>query len=96
MKGGWVYIKTNGPHGTLSIGVTADIVALVTRHCEGRGSEFCAEHDLTRLAYAERHEDIHEAIVREKRMKFCKRLWMVRLIRMGDPEWRDLYDELNA
>jgi hypothetical protein len=27
MPGGWVYIMTNSPHGTLYIGVTADIAA---------------------------------------------------------------------
>ena len=69
MKGGWVYIMTNGPHGTLYIGVTAHLAARITQHREGHGSEFCREHGLTRLVYVERHEDIREAIVREKRMK---------------------------
>ena len=27
MKGGWVYIMTNRPNGTLYVGVTNDIVA---------------------------------------------------------------------
>jgi predicted GIY-YIG superfamily endonuclease len=28
-KGGWVYIMTNAPHGTLYIGVTADLPARI-------------------------------------------------------------------
>ena len=67
MKGGWVYIMTNAPHGTLYIGVTANLAARVQAHREGRGSEFCREHGLTRLVYAERYETIEEAIAREKR-----------------------------
>ena len=37
MNGGWVYIMTNGPHGTLYIGVTANLAARITQHREGRG-----------------------------------------------------------
>src|SRR5690606_9201856 len=40
MKGGWTYIMTNAAHGTLYIGVTSDLPARITRHREGRGSEF--------------------------------------------------------
>ena len=96
MKGGWVYIMTNAAHGTLYIGVTANLPARVTQHREGRGSEFCREHGLIRLVHAERHEEIEFAIVREKRMKDWKRQWKLRLIRQHNPDWRDLFDELNA
>ena len=36
MPGGWVYIMTNSPHGTLYIGGTADIATRVHLHREGR------------------------------------------------------------
>jgi putative endonuclease len=96
MQGGWVYIMTNGAHGTLYIGVTADLPTRVTQHREGTGSEFCRKHGLTRLVYAERHEEIVFAIARENAMKKWKRQWKLRLIREHNPDWRDLYDELNA
>ena len=96
MKGGWVYIMTNAAHGTLYIGVTANLAARITQHREGYGSEFCREHGLTRPVYLERHEDIHEAIVREKRMKDWHRQWKLRLIRTANPDGRDLYEDLNA
>ena len=96
MKGGWVYIMTNAAHGTLYIGVTAHLAARITQHREGRGSEFCREHGLIRLVYAERHEEIEFAILREKQMKDWKRQWKLRLIRKDNPYWRDLYDDINA
>lgn len=96
MREGWVYIMTNAPHGTLYIGVTADLPARITQHREGHGSEFCRKHGLTRLVYAERHDEITFAIAREKAMKRWKRQWKLRLIRQHNPDWRDLYDELNA
>ena len=59
----------------------AGLIRAITQHREGRGSEFCRENGLVRLVYVERHEDIHEAIVREKRMKDWHRQWKLRLIR---------------
>jgi hypothetical protein len=55
MRGGWVYIMTNKPHGVLYTGVAAHIVARVAQHREGTGSAFCHRYNLTRLVYAEPH-----------------------------------------
>jgi len=95
IRGGWVYIMSNGAHGTLYIGVTANLPLRITQHRTGRGSAFCSEHGLNRLVYAERHEDIRDAIAREKAMKRWKRQWKLRLIRAQNPYWRDLYDDLT-
>lgn len=96
MKGGWVYIMTNGPHGTLYIGVTANIAARVYAHREGRGSEFCRKHGLTRLVYLENYPTIEEAIAREKAMKQWKRQWKLKLIRRDNPDWHDRFETINA
>jgi len=94
--GGWVYIMTNGPHGTLYIGVTANLAARIHQHRIGQGSEFCRKHGLTRLVYVERHERIDEAIAREKAMKRWKRTWKLRLVREANPYWEDLFARINA
>lgn len=94
--GGWVYIMTNVPHGTLYIGVTADLAARVFAHREGSGSVFCRKHGLTRLVYAERHETITDAIAREKAMKRWKRQWKLKLIRRDNPDWVDLFETING
>ena len=94
MPGGWVYIMTNSPHGTLYIGVTADIATRVHLHREERGSEFCRRYGLTRLVYAERYDDIHDAIAREKAMKRWKRQWKLRLVRRDNPDWNDLFETI--
>jgi len=94
MKGGWVYIMTNRPHGTLYIGVTADIARRVWEHRDGTGAEFARRYALTRLVFAERHEEITAAIRREKNLKGWNRAWKVRLIERDNPEWADLYERL--
>jgi putative endonuclease len=90
MKHAWVYIMTNAPYGTLYIGVTSDLAARVCQYRDGAGSDFCKRYGLTRLVYAEHHERIDEAIVREKAMKAWKRSWTIRLIEASNPDWRDL------
>ena len=93
---GWVYIMSNGPHGTLYTGVTANLAARIHQHREGTGSEFCPKWGLTRLVYVERHERIEEAIAREKQVKAWKRAWRLRLVIEQNPSWEDLYERINA
>lgn len=94
--GGWVYIMTNAPHGTLYIGVTADLAARVFAHREGKGSVFCRKHGLTRLVHAAWHDTILDAIAREKAMKRWKRQWKLKLIRRDNPDWCDLFETING
>ena len=96
MKGGWVYIVTNRPDGTLYIGVTNDLERRATEHREGLVAGFTKRYGLKRLVYAERHDDIRTAIQREKTMKRWPRAWKVRLIHTDNPNWDDLYDRLSS
>ena len=91
-KGGWVYIMTNRPNGTLYIGITSDLIRRVAEHRAGEIVGFTQRYGLKRLVYFERHEEIVGAIAREKAMKEWQRGWKVRLIVKGNPEWEDLYE----
>jgi putative endonuclease len=94
MKGGWVYIVTNRPNGTLYVGVTSDIAKRAWEHREGVVDGFTKRYGLKRLVYAERHDEITDAIHREKRMKSWPRAWKINLIRASNPAWKDLYESL--
>ena len=96
MRGGWVYIMTNKPFGTLYLGVTGDLAARAWQHRNGAGSAFCKKHGLIRLVYAEHHDRIDDAIAREKAMKAWKRNWKLRQIMEINPEWDDLFETINA
>lgn len=95
VRGGWVYIMTNKPFGTLCIGVTSDLAARVWQHRNGTGSSFCKKHGLMRLVYAEEHPTIVDAIAREKAMKAWKRNWELRQIMDVNSAWDDLFDRIN-
>jgi putative endonuclease len=95
MRGGWVYIMTNRRDGTLYAGVTADIGRRVFAHREGLVEGFTKRYGLRRLVLTEFYEDIRHAIQRESNIKHWPRAWKVRLIHPANPEWRDLYEDLN-
>ena len=44
--------------------------------------------------WSEQHEDVVEAISREKRIKKWHRDWKVNLIQDMNPTWKDLYAEI--
>jgi putative endonuclease len=94
MKGGWVYMVTNKPYGTLYVGVTADIARRAWEHREGLVDGFTKRHGLGRLVYVEPHDEILLAIQREKIIKHWPRQWKVNLIRDINPSWNDLYETL--
>jgi putative endonuclease len=94
MPGGWVYIMTNRPNGTLYVGVTSDLVARVCQHREGHVEGFTKRYGLKRLVHAEFHDDIAQAIQRETSIKRWPRAWKVNLIRERNWNWDDLYSTL--
>ncbi|MDB5366144.1 MAG: hypothetical protein JWM77_2071 [Rhodospirillales bacterium] len=90
MQGGWVYIMTNRRDGTLYIGVTSDLARRAWEHREGAVEGFTKRYGLKRLVYAERHDDIRDAIQRETSLKRWPRAWKVRLLQADNPTWDDL------
>lgn len=94
MAGGWVYIITDKPYGTLYVGVTSDIHRRAWEHRDGVADGFTKRYGLKRLVYIEAHDDIRLAIEREKSVKRWRRAWKVDLIQSLNPQWLDLYDTL--
>jgi putative endonuclease len=91
MTGGWVYIATNRPNGTLYVGVTSDLSRSLREHRDCAVEGFSRRFVLKRLVYAEWHEDIGNAIQRETSLKGWPRAKKVRLIVERNPLWRDLH-----
>lgn len=75
--------------------MTNDIARRTWEHRENSGSKFTRKYGLNRLVYAETHEDVEQAIRREKAIKEWQRNWKIELIESSNPEWKDLYSELN-
>jgi len=93
--GGWVYILTNRPYGTLYTGVTSNLARRIWEHREAVVDGFTNRYGLKRLVFLERHEDILAAIQREKNIKHWSRDWKIALIVRDNPGWDDLYPLLG-
>jgi len=91
MKRPCVYILASKRNGTLYVGVTGDFARRVWEHRQGVDDGFTARYHVHILVYAEHHDTMADAILREKRIKRWRREWKVALIELGNPDWNDLY-----
>lgn len=69
MLGSYVYIITNKRNGTLYTGVTSNLKKRIHEHKEAIAEGFSKTYDLKTLVWYEVHDDIEQAILREKRIK---------------------------
>jgi putative endonuclease len=89
-----VYILASRRNGTLYVGVTSDLARRVSEHRSGAVAGFVRDYGVHRLVFAEFHETMEGAIVREKRIKKWRRAWKLKMIDRHNPQWRDLSDEV--
>jgi putative endonuclease len=94
MKEYYVYILASSRNGTLYIGVTSDLPKRVYEHKHGIIDGFTKKYNVHILVYYEAHDNIEEAITREKQIKKWERAWKMRLIEEMNPEWDDLYEQI--
>ena len=91
-----VYILASRRNGTLYTGVTGNLEARVWQHKTDVFPGFSRKYGCKTLVWYEMHDDIFEAIAREKRIKEWKRAWKLQLIERENPDWVDLFDALRA
>jgi putative endonuclease len=89
-----VYILASRRNGTLYVGATSDLAGRVWQHRSNAVDGFVQDHNVHRLVFAEFHETMADAILREKRIKKWRRAWKLELIERENPRWLDLYGEL--
>jgi len=90
----YVYILSSKKNGTLYTGINNSLKRRVYEHKKGLIEGFSKKYKVRRLVYFEEHLSVHQAIIREKRIKKWQRKWKIRLIEHMNPEWNDLYDEI--
>jgi putative endonuclease len=90
----YIYIMTNKGNNVLYTGVTNDLKRRVYEHKEKLVEGFTKKYNITKLVYYEIHNDIQNAILREKQIKGGSRQKKAKLINSMNKDWRDLYEEL--
>jgi putative endonuclease len=86
----YVYILSNKNRTVLYIGVTNDLERRMAEHKNGIGSSFIKKYNAHELLFYEIHNDINQAITREKQLKEWKREWKMDLIKTMNIEMLDL------
>ena len=90
----FVYILSNLPRSALYVGVTSDLVRRLVQHRTATGGAFTRRYGVRHLVWFEVHESPLSAIAREKQIKAGSRRRKEALIDAGNPNWRDLWEEI--
>ncbi|MGD2034243.1 MAG: GIY-YIG nuclease family protein [Bacteroidales bacterium] len=91
-KGGFVYIMTNPKNTVLYTGVSSRLKERIREHkTKHYQTSFTAKYKISKLIYFEEHNDIREAIEREKQIKAGSRAKKIGLIETVNPDWNDLF-----
>ena len=91
----YTYILASQRNGTLYTGSTDDLSKRVFDHKEKVRPGFTAKYGVHMLVWFESFEMRESAFRRERQIKEWRRAWKLRLIEASNPDWRDLYDDLN-
>jgi len=86
----FVYILASKRNGTLYIGVTNDLGRRTGEHRQKQVPGFTKRFGVEILMWYEVHDDINQAIAREKKLKGWNRAWKLRLIEKHNSGWNDL------
>ncbi len=89
-----VYMLSNQRNGTLYVGVSSYLVKRIWEHKQGLVEGFTKEHGIHTLVYFELHDEMIQAIQREKQIKKWNRDWKINLIEKHNPYWNDLWSEI--
>jgi putative endonuclease len=91
----FVYLLASKPHGTLYVGVTADLLKRVWEHKNKVVSGFTSRYGVDKLVWFEAHDSWESALKREKQIKEWRRAWKRELIEADNPHWIDLFPGLS-
>ena len=88
----YVYITTNPGKTVFYTGVTNDLKRRLLQHYQNRGDKksFAGRYYCYKLIYYEFYGDIHQAIAREKEIKYLSRKKKEELIATKNPAWNFL------
>src|SRR6185312_1264412 len=94
--GGFVYIVTNKYNTVLYTGVTSELRARIFEHkTKFYPKSFTAKYNCDKIVWYQFLPYIEEAIEREKQIKAGNRKNKEDLINVLNPQWRDLWGEIQ-
>jgi putative endonuclease len=90
----YIYLVANKRLNVLYVGVTNNLARRIYEHKNKLAERFTKKYNVNLLVYYEDHENIVDAIAREKEIKGWSRTKKNALINQKNPLWKDLYERL--
>src|SRR5260370_22763496 len=90
-----VYILASRRNGTLYVGVTSDLARRAWEHRSDVVDGFTRHYGVPTLVFAELHDTMVEAILREKPIKKLRRACKLPLLHRTHPQWPHPYEDLT-
>ena len=91
-----VYMMANRKNGAIYLGLTSNLPGRAWQHRESLTDGFTKRYGCKLLVWFEMHDDMEQAILREKQLKAGSRKKKIALIEGANPDWRDLYPDIAA
>lgn len=95
MKQYFVYMITNWNNRVMYIGVTNNLERRLFEHRNDLVDGFSKKYKLYKLVHLEETTDIQAAIAREKQIKGWSHQKKNELVRSVNPEWADLFPQVQ-
>ncbi|HBR68983.1 MAG TPA: hypothetical protein DEA55_06380 [Rhodospirillaceae bacterium] len=95
-KNFYIYMLASKKNGTIYKGMTSDLISRISQHKFDNGSKFTSQYEVKRLVWYKECGNWEDAVSWEKRLRRYPRQWKVNLIEEGNPDWLDLWDEVNG
>ncbi len=76
--------------------MTSSLIRRVYEHKNDLVEGFTKKYGVHNLVYYEVIEGIDNAIYREKCIKRWKRAWKIELVEKDNPQWKDLYEDIQS
>jgi putative endonuclease len=87
-------MMTNKLNAAIYTGVTSNLIQRVDQHKNHTVEGFTKRYNTTKLVYYEMFDSIEDAITREKQIKGGSRQKKLNLIKLVNPLFNDLSDQL--
>ena len=91
----YVYILASSKKGMLYVGMTNSLNKRIYEHKNDLCNGFTKKNKVKKLVYYEQYNDKKSAMLREKQIKRWSKEWKIKLIEKNNPEWKDLYSDLD-
>ncbi|PHR60924.1 MAG: endonuclease [Robiginitomaculum sp.] len=91
----YTYILASKRNGTLYVGMTNHLIRRIWEHREELQPGFTKQYGVHQLVWFAQYQDPEQALRREQRLKHWLRAWKIAVIEKENPDWDDLWFEIN-